>query len=490
MPDRAIYLEDVTQLAGDGATDDTAAFYAAIMGATPGDWIVGKKGAEYRIVGLGGVSTKGIPLNGVHFDPNNSTVSFEFSTPHTFGFRMQNRGSVWGEGLVHTPVSNNGSSQRIDHAPIAVGCAYGDDGPFNVTNPFLDQRTWRVGGGVRLNTAKPDGSIIGCHGSFEDYLIEDVFFEDSATAGLCIGMDWLPRGLDMSVDTWEVMRTKWSNGQGYTMHPGAGIINRIYAGAMSYSGAAAEDGGPTIIRLSAAHDVSIQHVHAKQASALFRTVGGDFGREYAQNGAAARISRGHRVEHMRLDTQVGSNAVVHLDSLGDNVYGAAGYVPTYDPLMSSDIVVSDVISYSGSPTQHAFVARMIRGAKFINCSSSGHLRSVSIEEGSDDVHVIGGRHENTQLHGIMIDGTLAPQDALVQSCKLSMNGMASPGTYASIIAQKAARPGILGNVIGKKIGDVETQGVGIRISPNATGYAQSNNQILALSNGGTPISIG
>ena len=118
MPDRTIYLEDVAQLAGDGVTDDTTAFYAAMMTASPGDHVVGKKGAEYRIAGLGGVTTKGIPLNGVHFDPNGSTVSFEISTPSTFGFRMQNRGSVWGDGLVHTKASQNATAQRADHAPI------------------------------------------------------------------------------------------------------------------------------------------------------------------------------------------------------------------------------------------------------------------------------------------------------------------------------------------------------------------------------------
>jgi hypothetical protein len=474
MPDRTIYLEDVTQLAGNGTTDDSTALQTAILSASPGDAIVCKKGALYRVV-TDSLLHRGLPLNGVHLDANNSSFLFEHNTPISYGFRLVNKGQLWGEGLAKTTVSNNANAQRIAHSPVTVGCAYGDE-----VAPFYSTREWKIGGGLRIETVKPDGSLIGCHGEFEDYLIEDVCFPDSAYAGLGIGMDWAPWWINTSVNTGSItqLRQKFLNGEYYSLHPGAGLINRIRAGALTYAGALNQDGGPTLVRLSAAHDVVVRDIHAKKAAALFRTVGGDVGAEFAPSAMKGKIGKGLRVEHLRLDEQVGNNPVVSINCFADNVAREPSYTPWLDPIGYSGIEVRDVISYKGTTTNDAFKANMVRGAKFVDCSSNGHRRSVNVGDGADQVKVIGGRHSSTYENAIWIDALDAPEDTEIREA-LVVNSGTSLG-HAAIYANRSIRPQIIGNQIGEKSGAIETQKWGVLIDGGCINPKSQDNRVLAL----------
>jgi hypothetical protein len=62
LPDRVIYLEDETQLAGDNIADDTAALKVALNSASPGDVVKAKRGAEYRLASVAPYPDVGIPM--------------------------------------------------------------------------------------------------------------------------------------------------------------------------------------------------------------------------------------------------------------------------------------------------------------------------------------------------------------------------------------------------------------------------------------------
>lgn len=487
MPDRIVYLEDVTQLAGDGVTDDTMAFYSAIMGASSGDWIKGKKGAEYRLASVGSLAEAGIPLNKVKLDLNGATASFEQTSSMAYGFRMLNDGWLWGEGRARTTISQNASPQRIAHSPVTVGCGYGCDGPIGAPNPYVSTRGWKIGGGIKVETVKPDGSLIGCHGEFEDYFIEDVYFPDSAYAGLGIAMDWLPRGLVVPEDTPTSLRTKFNNGTFYTLHPGAGEINRIHAGLMSYTGNAAQDDGFALVRLSAAHHTSVKKISAKRATSLFKNVGGDFGFEFAPAGMKPNAGKGIHVSGGRLENQVGVSGIynaIYADSLADNILADVqlhGYEPLMDPIGNSGIIIENIFSRTATALNSGFRVRSIRDAKLINCSSFGNLHSVSIEDAAYKVEVIGGVHESTSSHGIFIDGTSQPEDCVIRGALCSLN------VGAGIYADRAKRPILIENTIGRQ-NVTETATWGLRATDDCTGYRIQNNRIFGCT--GPAVSCG
>lgn len=418
MPDRVIYLEDVTQVAGDGVTDDTAALQAVLNTASPGDVVKAKRGATYWLSGGAALPGRGITVpEGITLDPNRATFSLAFNEPYVYGFRLRNFSRIWGDGKVHTAISQNGSSQATDHAPITAGCLYGDDGPLNVVNPYLTTRGWKVGGGLEIDNAKPDGSGIHIFGETDDLcVIEDLRVPDSATIGLVIGADWLPRGTWSSLDSdMALNRNNWTNGQFWTLHPGNLIINRVSTGKLTNANYVRQDGGATVIRLSACHDVKVSNIVSKQATALYRNVGGDYGFEFAKGIKRMRAgSKGNTAEKMLLYSHRGQNSGVHVDTLADNVLRAQqnhGYQPMFSPILPTDLAVRDATvirdfvtdpANPGAP-QKAFYAHHTTGAAFIECNSIGASIGVHIDASATAFRLKAGYHYEYSISAFQTD---------------------------------------------------------------------------------------
>jgi hypothetical protein len=416
MPDRIIYLEDETQLAGDNVTDDTAALQAALFTASPGDVVKAKRGATYRLASVAPYPADGMPIPaGVHLDPNNATFAFEFTVPGVHGFRMLNNSRLWGEGKVKTAVSQNGYLQAIDHAPIGVGALYNA-----ALSPFLTTRGWKIGGGLEIENVKPDGSGIQIFGEMDDYcLIEDLHAPDSSTIGLVIGADWTPLGSWSSADSaMQQNKTNWTNGTFRTLHPGNLIINRISTGKLTNTNYAREDGGPTVIRLSACHDVKVSNITSKQASALYRNVGGDYGFEFAKGIIRMRAgSKGNSAEKMLLLSHRGTNAAVQVDTVADNVLRAQqnyGYQPMFSPVLPTDLavrdttVIRDFIADPANPgtPQKAFYAHHTAGAAFIDCNSIGASIGVHVDSSATAIRLKAGYHYEYSVSAFQTNGSV------------------------------------------------------------------------------------
>jgi hypothetical protein len=490
-----IKLEDETQIAGDGSTDDSAELQAVAYSASPGETIKGKRGAVYWLSGVSALPGRGLTLPpGVHLDPNGATFAFAFNQAGTYGFRLLEKAKIWGEGTVKTAVSQNGSQQAIDHAPIGIGCLYGDDGPMNVANPYLAPRGIKIGGGLLIETVKPDGSLIQIFGAPEDFLIDGIYLPDSAFMGLGVGADWVTRGNGTSNDA-EMHNNlqKFNNGQFYTIHPGFGTIRRIFAGKMTNTNHVRGDGGPTIVRLSATNDVKVDTIHAKLASALYRYTAGDLGREFAKDADKLRANKGNSAERMTLDCHSGLNPGVMVDSNADNVRRAMTtvqngsgvvYSPLLQPIGATDIVVKDstVVRTSESVTapQRAFLATYVDGAEFERCNSVGCSVGVHADDAADNVKIKGGLHEGAMGSSVVVHGTIAPRDTLIQGVRAIRSGQGG-GNVGAIELINCINPVLKGNTIGVRGDPLEGAAWGIRVSDPCIGHViDSDNKVLQV----------
>jgi hypothetical protein len=489
-----IKLEDETQIAGDGVTDDSAALAAVINSAAPGEVIKGKRGAVYWLSGNSALPDRGIPLPDVHIDPNRCTFAFAFSQAGTYGFRPLSKAKIWGEGTIKTAVSQNSTPQAIDHAPIGIGCMYGDDGPMNVVNPYLAPRGIKIGGGLSIETVKPDGSLIQIFGAPEDWLFEDLYFPDSAFMGLGIGADWVTRGNGTSnqAEMYNNLQ-KFNNGQFYTIHPGFGTIRRVFAGKMTNTNHRRQDGGPTIVRLSATNDVEVDTVHAKLAAAIGRCTAGDLGREFAPEADKSRANKGNSFRRMMLDCHSGLNPGMMVDSNADNVersmttiQNGSGevYSPLLKPIGVTDIIVRDstVVRTAESLTlpQRAFLATQVDGAKFENCNSVGCWVGVHADDAADNVEIKGGLHEGTTGASVLIHGTIAPKGAWVESVRAVRSGQGG-GNVGAIELGNCVNPRIKSNIIGVEGDPLEGAAWGIHATDSCIGYVIDNdNKILQV----------
>lgn len=498
-----IKLEDETQIAGNGSTDDSAALRSISLNAPPGEVIVGKRGAHYWLSGNYALPERGIPLNGIHLDPNGATFSFAFDQDSTYGFRLLNKAKVWGEGTVKTAVSQNSGTQSMTHAPICIGALYGDDGPINVANPYLDPRGWKVGGGLSLETVKPDGALIQICGTPEDWLIEDVFFPDSAYMGTGIGADWTPRGNGVSNDLEQHNNLqKFIANQFWTIHPSFGTIRRVYAGKMTNTNYIRSDGGPTIIRLSGTDNIEVDTVHAKLASCLYCYVAGDLGREFAKDADKLRANKGNTARRMTLDCHSGLNAGVVTNSVADNVEramskiqnnsGGATYSPMLPPLGTTDLIIKDatVVRTADSLTvpQRAFWTVSVDGVKFENCNSIGCSVGIHVDSSSDNVKIIGGVHEDAVAQSIFVHGTIAPRDTWVAGVRAIRSGQGG-GNVGAIELGNCINPVATGNTIGVRGDPKEKASWGVRASDSAIGYVITDNRILKLRSTGSTQAI-
>jgi hypothetical protein len=486
MPDRAIYLEDVTQLAGDGMTDDAAALQAVLNSASHGDVVKAKRGATYWLAGVAALPNRSLTVpSGITIDPNGATFAFAFNQASTYGFRLLDFAAVWGRGTVKTAMSQNGLVQAIDHAPFGIGALYGDDGPINTLNPYLSARGWKIGGGLSIETVKPDGSLVQIFGAPEDWLIEDVYFPDSAFMGLGIGADWLPRGAITSIDSQMAANlSNFQNGLGCTLHPGYGNIRRIHAGVMTNTNHVRGDGGPTVIRLSGCHDVKVADVHARKAAAVYRNVGGDLGFEFAPDAIKLRAHKGNRAERLVLRSHTGTNPAVFIDTNADNVGRAKlnyGYQPLLPSIASTDIVVRDasVAREAAANPQRAFWVVNTIGARLEECSSIGALFGVHVDGAADDISVTGGTHEMASGQSVLVDGTDKPERTLVSGVRCLRSGQGGSNVGA-IELGRSINPVVKGNKVGTPGDALEKAGWGIRATDDCDGYVISENQVLQV----------
>lgn len=510
MPGRTVYLEDETQVIGDGAASDTEALQAVLntVGAAGGGHVVGKRGAIYRLPINMSTPNKGIAIPaGVHLDPGCATFNFECTGQWVYGFRLLSKARLWGEGLIQTTSSTGDSGQRLDHAPIALGSCYGDDGPLNTANPFVEASGWRVGGGLRVRTVKPDGGTIHGHGGFRDWLIEDVELPDSAAAGIGIGFDWLPRGLTAFADfnafptmtnqqvaaLMTKLQAAYAQGAYYTLHPGDGAINRVVAGALTYSGAATGNGGTILVRLSGCLNVTVSRVHAKRAASAVFITSGDVGGEFAPQSVRSRLGRGLRVEDFVLEQADGSTyGAFYADQFADNMehMKSYGFAPQVRPIDRTDLEFVRCATHGGSSPQAAYQLRYMIGGKLTNCSSRKHLRGVHVGDGADCVEVIGGEHSHTKWEGVLIDGEDKPEGARVRDVRVWLAGFDNPGSNVGAISMyRSLRPAIDSCIIGR--GDDDESAIwGIRASEQTAGADIIRNSILRTRPGSGAISVG
>lgn len=498
MPDRVIYLEDDIHFANTVGVDDALALHNALQSASPGDVIKAKRGATYWLSGVAALPNRSMTMPpGVRLDPNGATFAFDFSEQWTHGFRMLNDAKIWGEGTIKTAASANSSIQAIDHAPICIGSRLNFTAGVEPTqpvpvDPYAVTHGWKIGGGLNVETAKPDGTGICTFGGMDGHcLIEDVYFPDSPSIGICIGLDWLGRGTYVGPDEFmHVNRDRFDNGALFTVHPAHLVINRVHAGVLSNTNYRREDGGPTVLRMSGVHDIEVSRLSAEEAAGLFRNVGGDFGFEFAPAKIKLRAHKGIRIDRMMLKSHRGNHAGVQIDTIPDNIERARinhGYVPLLSTDGTTDLIVKDVtvirdislpIAQQATP-QRAFWVRDTNGAKLVDSKSVGALVGVHVDDGANMVRVEGGLHQMAQCQSIIVDGGRRPQNTTVEGVHCIRSGQGGANVPA-IGAVRADGPMFIRNTVGVVGDPLEKAAWGVQVALETEGYVISENKVLQV----------
>lgn len=332
---------------GDGTTDDRANMQNCFGFVTNrgGGEVRFTANKNYRIAINTGVTDKGLILsNGILLILNGSKISLE-CTGFVYGVRPLNNWRIYGPGIIATTVSvglpgapGGSGDQAIWHAPLGLGCAYGEGGSVASPSPYHEISDWIVQG-VTFTSVRNNGQgglIIG-FGGMHHGAIRDCVFPDNATIALPIDFDW---GFYGSVDstngaTLTATAVRYNAGTTYTVHPHQIIIENNFIGNMSMPYYTTPSTfGSHGIRMSGCYDMKVLNndIGSVTYVGIFIT-GGDVGWEFSQGpirhcAMQDIIVKGNNI---RNSPHLG----IYIDAFPDNVYSAFK-LGTYSPFYIVD----------------------------------------------------------------------------------------------------------------------------------------------------------
>jgi hypothetical protein len=254
-----------------------------------------------------------IPEN-VTLDLNGGTLLLDLRS-NCYGVRLTSK-STLRNGTIRLIRSEGASLQRIYHAPVSVGAAYGDGGTADSPSYFSKIVGWRM---ENLTVEQPfNQSAIQLMSEAADGVITDIRIADSKEAPLGIGLDWGTIGpLHMPDEKQIEMHKLFSEGKVYSTHPHDILIQKIRIGRLTKN---ENDDGAAAIRTSGCYNITIDDVEIKETGVGIALHAGDAGFEYAPQPHRGIGHAGYVLKNIKVHKAFRKGIIV--DGLSDNIYRA------------------------------------------------------------------------------------------------------------------------------------------------------------------------
>jgi len=254
-----------------------------------------------------------VPEN-ITLDLNGSKILLDLRS-NSYGVRLASRSTIR-NGTIRLIRSEGGGGQRIFHAAISVGAAYGDGGTADNPSYFANIVGWRM---ENLSIDQPfNHSAIQLMSEAASGVITDIRIADSKEAPLGIGLDWGTVGpLGMADEKQKEMHELFSQGKLYGTHPHDILIQKIRIGRLTKN---ENDDGSAAIRTSACYNITIDDVDIKETGVGIALHAGDAGFEYALKPHRDIGHAGYVIKNIKVHKAFRKGIII--DGLSDNVYRA------------------------------------------------------------------------------------------------------------------------------------------------------------------------
>lgn len=495
---------DMFNCKGDGLVDDRANFQNCL------DFVVTRNGGNvdltpnknYRIVLTTAVTDKGLIVgSNTTINLRGSTISLE-CTGQVYGIRPKTGAKFYGPGTIRTSVSAGlsgtlGAEQSIWHAPISIGCAYGEGGTVASPSIYHSVHDWVIDG-ITFTSVRNNGQghLVGGYGGMYHGKITNCIFPDQATIALAIDFDWAPQGpIDSSSGaTLTATAVAYNAGTTFTIHPHDIDISDNYIGALTMAAYGGNSFGSHGIRLSGCYDIKVMnnHIESVTYAGIFVT-GGDVSFEFAPNAVRLNAMRNIRIEGNDI-VKVSANYGIYWDAFPDNVFAAVN-LATYSPMYYSDGYYNNGIIKGNKIVADTGVNSLSPGIQ------AGYTRGLSIEDNcvqyfENGIALIANcknvsvcRNEVTicDSAGIYVHDTSTTY--MPQNCEVRHNlchrNCSSGSTQGNIYVGSAVQTIVDGNFIGSPDEDNSLYGIVVDNVSGASFTSVTNNLVYQVKTTGT-----
>jgi|GEM_PF-1020653 len=254
-----------------------------------------------------------VPEN-ITLDLNGSSFLLDLRS-NSYGVRLASKSAIR-NGTIRLIRSEGAGAQRIFHAAVSVGAAYGDGGTPDNPSYFSKVVGWRM---ENLNIDQPfNHSAIQLMSEAADGVITDIRIADSSEAPLGIGLDWGTVGpLQMADEKQKEMHELFSQGKLYGTHPHDILIQKIRIGRLTKN---ENDDGSAAIRTSACYNITIDEVEIQETGVGIALHAGDAGFEYALQPHRDIGHAGYVIKNIKVHKAFRKGIII--DGLSDNIYRA------------------------------------------------------------------------------------------------------------------------------------------------------------------------
>jgi hypothetical protein len=347
----------------------------------------------------------------VTLDLNGSTILLDLGS-NGYGIRLTSHAAIE-NGTVRIIRSEGCGSQRIFHACISVGAAYGDGGTPEAPSYFSKLGGWRM---EHLTVDQPAAqSAIQIMSEAYDGIIRDISVSDSPRASLGVGLDWGTVGpLHMPDELQPEMKRLFDQGKVYSTHPHNILIQKIRVGRMLLN---ENDDGSVAVRTSACYNITVDDVEAQEVGVGVALHAGDAGFEYSREPDRHIGHAGYIIKNIRLHKVYRRGIMI--DGIADNIYrailhyGHHSALSTVTPGIDRPLVQHVKAIGVGSPA--ALTGVLVQysvGAKLEDIEVAQFARGIHFKAWAKDVAVTHCRiHDNAAA--VVVTGSEGKPENLV-----------------------------------------------------------------------------
>jgi len=345
----------------------------------------------------------------VTLDLNGGTIFLDLRS-NGYGIRLTSHSAIQ-NGTIRVVRSESSGSQRIWHACVSVGAAYGDGGTPETPSYFSKLGNWRM---EHLTVDQPfDHSAIQIMSESYDGIIRDIHVSDSSKAALGVGLDWGTVGpLGMADAQQPEMKRLFDQGKVYGSHPHNILIQKIRVGRMTLN---ENDDGSCAVRTSGCYNITIDDVEVQEAAAGVAVHAGDAGFEYALEPHRHIGHAGYVIKNINIHKVYRRGIII--DGIADNIYrailhhGHHSSLSTVTPGIDKPVVANAKVR-GGPSAEIGIMVQFSVGAKIEDVDVSGFQKGIHLKDWSKNVTVSQCKiHDNKTA--LMVTGSESKPENIV-----------------------------------------------------------------------------
>jgi len=356
----------------------------------------------------------------VTLDLNGSTILLDLGS-NGYGIRLTSHAAIE-NGTVRIIRSEGCGSQRIFHACISVGAAYGDGGTPEAPSYFSKLGGWRM---ENLTLDQPTAqSAIQLMSEAYDGIIRDIRISDSPRASLGVGLDWGTVGpLHMPDELQPEMKRLFDKGKLYSTHPHDILIQKIRVGRMLLN---ENDDGSVAVRTSGCFNITIDDVEAQEVAVGVALHAGDAGFEYSREPERHIGHAGYVIKNIRLHKVYRRGIMI--DGIADNIYrailrhGHHSALSTVTPGIDHPLVQHVKVTGVGPPS--ALTGVLVQysvGAKLEDVEVAGFARGIHFKAWAKGATVTHSRIHDNEAAIVVTGSEGKPENLMITESHIYRN---------------------------------------------------------------------